>query len=66
MPDKGDFIFTGKKVLGSPTQRIEKNQKSSVKKSFEPFWVWTGTFKLGQNLQRLVLFNKFELGTHTV
>jgi len=22
MPDKGDFIFTGKLVLGSPTQRL--------------------------------------------
>jgi hypothetical protein len=68
MPDKGDFIFTSKLVLGShhPAPR-EKNQKSSVKKSFEPFGVYgEGAFKLSQNLQRLVLLNKFEQWTHTV
>jgi hypothetical protein len=38
MPDKGDFIFTSKLVLGSPhPAHREKNQESSVKKSFEPF-----------------------------
>ncbi len=53
--------ITDKLELGSPTQRLEKkNQKSSFKKSFEPFWVRRRAFKLDQNLQRLVLFNEFD------